>query len=192
MTKNDDVARKANRNKVTQRDIFTREEKHRFMKSIENFEELIMARLGFNGGLRVSEIVNLCVKDVLIDDTVLHIRDSKRNKSRYACIDRATVQLLACYAKDRGLGNDDTFFTVTTTRALQKRFKKILKRSGITRINPTPHTMRHTNITMLLEKGMELEQVKEHAGHDKISTTMDYTHLTYHTRARRYDEIMGE
>ena len=191
MDKNGKSPTKATRFKVTQRDIFTRDERIRFMASVENFQEMIMVRLGFNSGLRVSEILELQVKDVIVEDSVLHVRESKGGKSRFACSDRATVQFLVCYARENKLDPDDVFIKVSV-RTLERWFKAILERTGITRIDATPHSMRHTNISMLLDKGMELHDVRDHAGHEDIATTMLYTHLTYHSRSRRYEEIMGE
>jgi len=169
------------------------------MKSTETFEELIFVRLGFMAGLRISECASLKVKDVLVEEEVLHIRKSKRNKSRYANVDLSTILLLNAYAKANDLRENDYFFRSEKkpgrhlhTRTLGRAFEKVLERSLITRIRPTSHTMRHTNITMLLEKGMPIEQVQEHAGHTDIKYTLIYTHLTYQTRAKFYSDIMGE
>jgi integrase/recombinase XerD len=69
--------------------------------------------------------------------------------------------------------------------------EKIGIRAGIDRVKVHPHMLRHTNITMLLEKGMPLEKVQAHAGHAKISTTQIYTHLTYKVVSKSYQDVIG-
>ena len=125
-------------NKLTQRHIFTRGERRRFMKATRTWEELIFVRLGFMAGLRISECAKLQVKDVLVEEEVLHIRKSKRNKSRYANVDLSTILLLNGYAKEKGLTEEDYFFPSykeegghVHTRTLARYFGNILKRSGI-------------------------------------------------------------
>lgn len=193
-TTNATPKKKRQRWKATQRDILTREERRDFMRAINTWEDLIMCRVGFSAGLRIGAISHLCPKDVIIEDgisPVLHVREGKGGKSRYACCDEATAQMLRIYAMEKEIPHDKPYLPYST-RTLQRRFDRILERSGITRVHATPHTMRHTNATILLQKGMPLEEVKEHLGHEKIDTTMIYTHLDYFSRAIKFDAIWGE
>ena len=172
--------------------IFRRPERRIFMRAIDDVEDLLFCRVGFYSGLRLSEITALIKLDFILEPGIppmVHVKKGKGNKERYAHIDEATVQMILCYYKD--LDDDKRLFKLSD-RTYERRFEKILERSGITRVEGTPHSMRHTNITMLLSKRMELEKVQAHAGHSKISTTELYIDLAYDDRARRYDEIVGE
>lgn len=180
------------RDDPTNKSIFTRFERRVFLRSITNMEDLLFCRIGFNAGLRISEITALVLDDFILDQglpPMIHVRKGKGSKERYAHIDDATVQMAFCYYED--LDSSTRLFQMED-RTYERRFKKILERSGITRIDPTPHSMRHTNITMLLNRGMKIEKVMAHAGHTKIEHTVIYVHLAYIDRARRYDEIIGE
>ena len=191
---NDDAGRIATQKDLTNRDIFTREEKRIFLRTANTLQKLIAFRLGFYGGLRVSEITTVSVEDIIKDallPPVIHVKESKGNKSRFACIDEATVQIAICYARGLGIADNEAIIDVSD-RTVQRWIKEGLETSGIVRINATPHTMRHTNITMLISLGMDLMKVKDHAGHEDIRYTQIYTHLSYLDRAREYDQIVGE
>ena len=155
-------------------------------------EDLLFCRIGFNAGLRLSEITALVLEDFILEQglpPMIHVRKGKGSKERYAHIDDATVQMAFCYYENLDLS---TRLFQKADRTYERRFEKILVRSGITRIEPTPHSMRHTNITMLIDLGMEIERVQAHAGHTKIQHTLIYVDLAYKDRSRRYDEIIGE
>lgn len=182
---------------ATDKDIFTREEKTKFLRAINSLEDLIFIRLGLYGGLRISEILNLEYQDIIQDPgipPILHIRASKRNKYRYAHIDPATIQIILAQGHDLGDLPDhpDRKILKKSIRTYNRRFQEILIRSGITRITPSPHTLRHTNITMLLEGGMDILEVMDHCGHSEVRYTQIYTHLTYRSRSRSYDQVIGE
>lgn len=191
---------KSERKDPTDKDIFTAREKRDFLRAIDDLRDLIFIRLGFYGGLRISEVRGLDIGDIILDQEtvpVLHIREAKGGRSRYVLIDEATAQIMKVYIMEEGRtsgpvlpGNDSQ--GRVSVRGLHKRFKAVLDRSGITRINPSPHTLRHTHITLLLARGMSLEKVQAQAGHQDIRYTAIYEHLTYLDRSREYAEIMGE
>ena len=126
-------SRNATPNDLTNRDIFTREERRLFLRSVNDMEKLIAFRLGFYGGLRISEITSLTLND-FIDSPglppVIHIRESKGGKSRWACIDECTMQMATCFTENASLP-----LIRVSDRTLQRWFKDTLEASGITRIN---------------------------------------------------------
>jgi len=169
--------------RVTQREVLTRGEVLQLLGACDDPGDYLFCRLGVYGGLRISEILNLEFGDVIRDGkrVALHIRDSKGGKSRYACIDHATADLLRL--------TPYPWFNYTS-RTYQRRVKELCDRAGIVK-DISPHTLRHTNITMLLSRGMSLEKVRIHAGHEKIETTMVYIHLVYEPIAAAYEEAVG-
>lgn len=172
----------------TNKDIFRREERRDFLRAIEDHKDLIFFRLGFYAGLRISEILSLDPgKDLIFNSgmlPVVHVRAGKGNKDRYVILDEGTAQLIKVYT--------GPWFETSQERTYQRRIKEYCVKAGITRISPTPHTLRHTHITMILEKGLSLERAQAQAGHNDIKYTQIYTHLTYEDRARSLDRILGE
>jgi len=175
--------------KVTQRNIILRDEQKDLLYACQSIDEIIMLRLGLYSGLRVSEMVNLCPKDLDKTREVIRIRDAKGGKDRFACIDRATMQILIAIAHERSLEPDEPFLK-TTTRTLQRWFDSLQDRAWGQK-KYSPHDMRHTNITMLLEEGMDLNAVKDHAGHEDIRTTEIYTHFTVKKRVISYQKAVS-
>jgi integrase/recombinase XerD len=167
---------KKNKWKPTQRDILVKDERKQFLMACETLEEILFSRLALYSGLRLSELISLTFNDLIPGELVLHIRDSKGGKSRWVSIDLATAQLIrgymvACNCPERG----EDIFTMSG-RTYQRMVQDIAERAKIDRIKVTPHVLRHTNITMLLDAGMPIEKVMLHAGHEDIRTTMLYTH----------------
>lgn len=169
--------------KVTDREILTRNEVLGLFQACETTEDVLFCRLGIYGGLRISEILKLEPKDVIHSDSKLslHIIESKGGKTRFGCIDHATATVLKVLPFP--------WFT-KSSRTYQRRIKELCDKAGIDK-DITPHTLRHTNITMLLSRGMPIEKVRMHAGHEKIETTMIYTHLAWEPIATSYEQAVG-
>ena len=168
---------------VTQREVLTRREVLDLFSACETIEDYLFCRVGIYAGLRISEILSIEKKDIVRDgrSVALHVRDSKGGKSRFACVDHTTADLLSIMSYP---------WFERSERTYQRRIKEICERAGIDK-DITPHTLRHTNITMLLSRGMPMEKVKQHAGHEKMETTMVYTHLAWEPIAVSYEEAVG-
>lgn len=145
-----------------------------------------MLELLYAAGIRVSELVALDASDVNL--TVGYVRCvGKGNKERIVPIGNAAVRALSTYleqGRNRLLreGGDRALFINHQGRRLTRQgFWKIVKRyAKDARIEKviTPHTLRHSFATHLLENGADLRSVQELLGHADISTTQVYTHLT--------------
>ncbi|MEW6685192.1 MAG: tyrosine recombinase XerC [Candidatus Edwardsbacteria bacterium] len=136
-------------------------------------------------GLRASELVGLDLADIDFSAGLLKVR-GKRNKERIVPLGRKAEEALKNYLKMRnaecGMRNAEAVFLNfrggrLTTRSLQR-----LVHSYITQIadlsRKSPHTLRHTFATHLLERGADLKAVQELLGHASLSTTQIYTHVT--------------
>lgn len=168
---------------VTQREVLTRREVLDLFAACDNVEDYLFCRVGIYAGLRISEILKLEPSDIVRDGrrVSLHIRESKGGKTRFACCDHTTADLLSIMEYP---------WWTKTERTYQRRVKALCERAGVEK-DITPHTLRHTNITMLLSRGMPIEKVQAHAGHEKIETTMVYTHLVWEPVAKSYEEAVG-
>lgn len=155
----------------------------------------------YGTGVRVSELVGLEVNDVLFEDGLVKVL-GKGSKERLVPIGRRALGAAALYARevrpklDRGQ-TKRRFFLNARGRPLSRVgawgiVKRCAKRAGVTK-RVTPHTLRHTFATHLLEGGADLRAVQEMLGHADLSTTQLYTHVdrdylrsvhkSYHPRA---------
>ena len=149
------------------------------------FRDRAMLELAYGAGLRVSEWIGIGVKDILLEDLVIRVF-GKGGKERLVPIGRQAAGALAMYlrelrpALERGHGEGRLFLNARG-RPLSRMgawtiLRKYVDASGITK-TVTPHTLRHSFATHLLEGGADLRAVQEMLGHADISTTQIYTHV---------------
>jgi len=149
------------------------------------FRDRAMLELGYGAGLRVSEWIGLGVSDVLMSDGLLRVF-GKGSKERLVPIGRSALGATAVYLREtrpkleKGQGKGRLFLNARGTPLSRMGAWKILQRhvetAGITR-HVSPHTLRHSFATHLLEGGADLRAVQEMLGHADISTTQIYTHV---------------
>lgn len=161
-------------------EVLSRDEISLVLKATENEKHRLLLALSYGAGLRVSEVINLCVLDMNLDELTIRIKQSKGQK------DRTTVfpERLVTDIRNLIAGKDShsaVFSSMRggklTTRSAQKIFETSLKRAGINR-PATFHSLRHSFATHLLENGVDVRYVQELLGHQNIRTTQIYTHVT--------------
>jgi integrase/recombinase XerC len=149
----------------------------------------------YSTGMRVSELVSLNMDDVDFLGEVVHIR-GKGKKERIAPISSSTLQMIQRYIEfrnKRAQSNSNFEAKVLfvnkhgrrlSTRSVRRKMDKYLKMAGL---DPSisPHTLRHSFATHMLNNGADLRSVQELLGHQSLSTTQIYTHLT----TRRLKEV---
>lgn len=149
------------------------------------FRDRAMLELAYSAGLRVSEWISIGMKDVLFEDGLVRVF-GKGSKERLVPIGRKAIGALAIYIRElrpkleRGEGKG-TLFLNSRGRPLSrmgawKILRKYVDQAGV-RKRVTPHTLRHSFATHLLEGGADLRAVQEMLGHADISTTQIYTHV---------------
>jgi integrase/recombinase XerD len=136
-------------------------------------------------GVRVSELVGLTLQDILFQEGVARVF-GKGAKERLVPVGRRALGAVALYAReirptlDKGKGRGILFLNARGTPLSRVGAWGVIKgtarRAGITR-RVTPHTLRHTFATHLLEGGADLRAVQEMLGHADLSTTQLYTHV---------------
>ncbi len=135
----------------------------------------LMLKTLFLTGARVSEFVSLKVSDLFFDEQMILIEKGKGSKSRYVPVLAELAQELKTHLGSRQTGyifvsNRHTKFTA---RRIQQIVKDTAEKAGIKK-KVHPHLLRHTVATLLLERGMPLEQIQKFLGHSKIETTQIY------------------
>lgn len=136
-------------------------------------------------GLRVSELINLKISDLFLEDEYL-IVTGKGNKQRLVPLSKSAISEIKKYMLDRNLlsikrGEEDILFLNRFGKRLTRVmiFYIIKKHADLANINKpiSPHTLRHSFATHLLEGGANLRVIQELLGHESLSTTEIYTHL---------------
>jgi integrase/recombinase XerD len=149
------------------------------------FRDRAMLELAYGAGLRVSEWISLGVRDVMLSDHVVRVF-GKGAKERLVPIGRRAIGAIAIYLRElrpkleKGEGKGRLFLN-SRGRPLSrmgawKILRKYVDQVGITK-PVSPHTLRHSFATHLLEGGADLRAVQEMLGHVDISTTQIYTHV---------------
>ena len=155
-----------------------------------------MLELLYATGLRVSELISLGLNDVNLETRVLVAR-GKGNKERIVPIGAPAAEAVKAYlagARERLLRarrSKDLFVTPRGRRLTRQGFAKLLGRyaraAGIRR-RISPHKLRHSFATHLLEGGADLRAVQEMLGHADVSTTQIYTHVDRSHARRLYEK----
>ena len=139
----------------------------------------------YTAGLRVSELVGLNIEDLYEFDGVLRIK-GKGKKERLAPIGTKAYEAILHYLKVRrqmtnfelaGAMFINKRGTRLTDRSVRRKLNDYMKQAGIP-LNISPHTLRHSFATHMLDAGADLRSVQEMLGHENLSTTQIYTHLT--------------
>lgn len=149
------------------------------------FRDRALLELAYGAGLRVSEWITLGVRDLLLEDGLVRVF-GKGSKERLVPIGRSAIGAAAIYLRElrprleKGEGKGILLLNARGRPLTRMGAWKILRghveRAGITR-HVTPHTLRHSFATHLLEGGADLRAVQEMLGHVDIATTQIYTHV---------------
>jgi integrase/recombinase XerD len=149
------------------------------------FRDRALLELAYGAGLRVSEWIGIGTRDVLFEDGLVRVL-GKGAKERLVPIGRSAIGALAIYQRElrprleRGKGRGVLFLSARgeplSRMGAWKILKRYVERAGLTK-HVSPHTLRHSFATHLLEGGADLRAVQEMLGHADISTTQIYTHV---------------
>lgn len=145
---------------------------------------LLILELLYSTGIRVSELVNIKLSDIDFNNNRIYIL-GKGNKERYVLYGKICNDLLNEYLlNSRSKLNKNSEFLLLnkfgnkiTDRAIRMIIDDIVKKSSL-KLNISPHTLRHTFATHLLNEGADLKIVQELLGHENIATTGIYTHVS--------------
>ena len=146
-----------------------------------------MFEIMYASGLRVDEVANLILKNIDLHERILTVT-GKGNKSRIIPFNKTALFWLTKYLDEvrpimiKGLDHDYCFVNkgqgaAFTTRGISYLLEETVRKSGM-RKNVHPHLLRHSLATHLLNNGADLRIIQELLGHESISTTQQYTHVT--------------
>ena len=146
----------------------------------------------YSSGLRVSELVGLNLDQLNPDLGIVRVM-GKGRKERIVPVGVKALEALKDYLEERGVsrGEEAIFMNSLggrlTTRSVGRLIKKYTRHSGIFR-KVSPHSLRHTFATHLLDAGADIREIQEMLGHSSLSTTQRYTHVSVGRLMEVYDK----
>lgn len=163
----------------------TESEVQRLLSVISNVKHRALLTLIYEGALRISELQNLRILDIKGKEALLLIHHSKGAKDRQVPVKPYVIDLLRKYYRSYRPafflfeGSPGTRYSKSSIRAI---LKNALRKAGI-QSTITPHGLRHSRATHLLNAGVDIKHIKELLGHTRIATTENYLHLSTATLA---------
>ncbi len=174
----------------------------RLIRSIRDDEYLMRAivEVLYGCGLRVSEIINMKLKDVHNEEKVIECK-GKGNKQRFVPINDIALASIKKYLlevrdKLKYKASDSLLFLTNKGKRVTRQYvfclvNELSKRANINK-KISPHTLRHSFATHLLENGANLRAVQVMLGHESIATTEIYTHMNVSNIIENYDKYFVE
>ncbi len=157
--------------------VLTPEEVRALIGSADTEKSRLIISLLYSSGLRVSELVNLKVSDINMQDGTGWVRRGKGGKDRLFVMSPTLALGLREYLEGREHQYIFSKQKPLTTRNIQKIIKLTSARASIDK-KVTPHTLRHSFATHLLEQGTDIRIIQSLLGHSSLSTTQVYTHVS--------------
>jgi site-specific recombinase XerD len=162
--------------------ILSGTEVSRLLESLRSLKHRMMAMTAYGAGLRVSETCRLQVGDIDSDRMLIHVRDGKRGRDRYVMLPKRLLLCLRTYWKEARPPGPYLFPGARPdghigVSAAQKAVRKAARDAGISK-RVTPHVLRASFATHLLETGSDIRTIQVLLGHGSIRTTERYTRVS--------------
>ena len=163
--------------------VLSEGEMGRLFKSIENIKHKAIVFTAYSAGLRVSEVVNLKIKDIDSGRMTLFIENAKGKKDRIVNLSPLLLDILRSYLRQlkpkplHYIFEGDIPGEAYSIRSAQQIFQDAKKKAGIKK-EISFHGLRHSFATHLLEKGVDIRYIKDILGHFDIKTTERYAHVS--------------
>ena len=161
--------------------VLTKEEVKLLIEHAKTLKTELIIKMLYSSGIRVSELVNLKWTNINSDNTGW-VRGGKGQKDRMIIISNSLVEELKSLKQDseyvfRGRNG------ALSTKNIQKLIRTTAKTAGIQK-RVTPHTLRHSFATHLLDSGQDIRMIQELLGHSNLQTTQIYTHVSSESKKR--------
>ncbi len=157
--------------------VLSREETNKMIESTNNLKHKLVIMFLYYAGLRLDETRNIEWQDIDFDRGIIHLKTAKGDKERVVFLHKKLIDTLKMYGtKKEGLVFVSQKDEKYNKRTIQQIIKSASKKVGIKK-NVTPHTLRHSFATHLLESGADIRYVQQLLGHKDLKTTQIYTHV---------------
>ena len=162
--------------------VLTRAEVFELLNAERNLKYKAMYTLMYSSGLRLSEVIHLHYEDISRQTMLIHIRKTKSRQDRYVILSKVALATLTEYWQKCGKPKDILFPSSRTgsyldPSSVEQQFRKCLKRTSIKK-HVTPHDLRHSFATHLMEDGVEIRFIQALLGHRDPRSTEIYLHIS--------------
>lgn len=170
-----------------------------FQNDFVGLRDKLVLELLYGTGMRLSELIGLKIGDINLYNNTLTVL-GKRNKHRVIPINKSLIEAINTYLKHReevvleNVENKDNHYLILTdngTQAYPMFIQRLVKRylSLVTSLEQrSPHVLRHTFATHLLNRGADLNAIKDLLGHTSLAATQVYTHNTIEKLKKVYQK----
>ncbi|MBC8495071.1 tyrosine-type recombinase/integrase [archaeon] len=155
--------------------VLSKFEISKMISALDNVKHRLVISLLYSAGLRVSELINLKNSDINLFDNTIHIKDAKGGKDRLTILSKKVKSVLKNYQT----GNKYVFESGNkkySQRSISEIISKAAIKSKLNK-NVTPHSLRHSFATHLLENGTDIRYIQKLLGHSRLETTAIYTYV---------------
>jgi site-specific recombinase XerD len=167
--------------------VLSEQEVTEILNAVENIKHKAILMTIYSAGLRISEVINLKIKDIDSKRMQIRIEQGKGRKDRYTLLSLKALEILRNYFVEykpkewlfEGQKGDQY-----SSRSIQSILRAAVAKTKIKK-KVTPHTLRHSFATHLLENGTDLRYIQSLLGHESSKTTEIYTHIT----TKGFDQI---
>jgi len=162
--------------------VLSKEEVIDIFRATRNLKHRTLLILIYSSGLRIGEALSLRLQDIDVDRRQIYVRNGKGRKDRHVIMAESFIPLLYNYLtsyKPEKLfieGKNGEEYSSSSVRSV---LKLACSRAKIKK-HVTPHTLRHSYATHMLENGIDLRHIQALLGHSRPETTMIYTHVSQH------------
>ena len=167
-------------------DVVSEKETLLILNALDNLKHKAIITTIYSAGLRRSELINLRKTDIDFDKMIIFIRGGKGPKDRISVLSEATASIMKIYLKQYKPnywmfeGPNRTQYSPSSIRNI---LNKAVSKAGITK-KVTPHMLRHSFATHLLEQGVDIRYIQTLLGHESSKTTEIYTHVSKRSLAK--------
>ena len=165
-----------------------------FADDFEGWRDRLILEVFYETGIRRAELIGLNDRDVDFSTNIIKVL-GKRNKERLIPFGTRLGVLLQKYIEKRNeavLQNSDALFVRKNGERLSESIVASIVRRNLSKVvavrKKSPHVLRHTFATAMLNHGAELDSIKELLGHESLSTTEIYTHTTFEELKKVYNQ----
>lgn len=158
----------------------------KIMNATENLKHTCVIKLLYGCGLRLSELLNLKITDIDSANMIILVRNAKGNKDRAVMLPPSLLHDMRTYVKRYSPKEyliEGQSGGKYSPKSVQTIVKNAAQKAGVKK-RVTPHILRHSFATHLLENGTDVRYIQELLGHQSVKTTEIYTHVTDVSKSR--------
>ena len=158
--------------------VISKEKIKQMIDLTENLKHKLLIKILYSSGLRLQELIDLKRKNIDFERGIINVKKGKGNKDRITLIsDELKLDLLKYYSNNTF--KTEYVFEGRSGKYTKKSVQKVLKLAGMKiRMRVTPHMLRHSFATHLLEQGIDIRHIQKLLGHSDLKTTEIYTHVS--------------